>query len=98
MDTTLLTLVLVVEGPMRLAARILAARYPEVRCGSGALSVSLGSRETPEGVLAFCRDRRIGIRASYVLSRAVVHRAEEACRPSSPLGATGLPSTQEVVQ
>ena len=93
-------LVLVVDGPARLAARILAERYPEVRCEGGSLSVFIDGRESPEGVFAFCRERRIGVRASCVLSRTVVPRAssESASPASLPVGATHHPSSQEVWQ
>jgi hypothetical protein len=65
-----LTLVLVTEGPARLAAPILAERFPHVRCETGSLLVPIGRRETPESVLAFCRERRIGVAASCVVSRS----------------------------
>ncbi|MBI1723012.1 MAG: hypothetical protein HYR48_03780 [Gemmatimonadetes bacterium] len=91
-------LVLVVDGPARLAARILAERYPEVRCEGGALSVVIDGRETPEGVFAFCRERRIGVKASCVLSRTAQPRAAPAgaLPTSSPVGTTNHPSSQEV--
>jgi len=66
-----LTLVLVTEGPARLAAPILAERFPHVRCETGSLLVAIGRRETPESVLAYCRERRIGVVASCVVSRTV---------------------------
>jgi len=71
MQSTSLTLVLVVEGPPRLAAPILAERFPHVRCAAGSLLVGLERRETPESVLAYCRERRIGVLASCVVSRSV---------------------------
>ena len=66
-----LTVVLVVDGPTRLAAPILAERFPHVRAASGAVLVGLERRETPESVLSFCRERRIGVLASCVVSRTV---------------------------
>lgn len=66
-----LTLVLVTEGPARLAAPVLAERFPHVRCETGSVLVAIGRRETPESVLAYCRERRIGIVASCVVSRSV---------------------------
>jgi hypothetical protein len=33
--------------------------------------VAIGARETPEGILAYCRERRIGVRASRVVSRTL---------------------------
>jgi hypothetical protein len=66
-----LTLVLVTEGPARLAAPVLAERFPHVRCETGSVLVAIGRRETPESVLAYCRERRIGIVASCVVSRTV---------------------------
>ena len=81
METKPLTLVLVVEGPTRLAAPILAERFPHVRSASGAVLVGLERRETPESVLAYCRERRIGVLASCVVSRTA---------------APPLPTSQEV--
>jgi len=66
-----LTLVLVVEGPARVAAPILAERFPHVRSEAGAVLVTVSRRDTPESVLAYCRDRRIGVLASCVVSRSV---------------------------
>jgi hypothetical protein len=65
-----LSLVLVTEGPARLAAPILAERFPRVRCETGSLIVPIGRRETPESVLAYCREHRIGVAASCVVSRS----------------------------
>ncbi|MDP3774125.1 MAG: hypothetical protein Q8Q85_07620 [Gemmatimonadales bacterium] len=92
-------LVLVVDGPVRLAARILAERYPEVLSDGGSLSVVIDGRETPEGVFAFCRERRISVKASCVLSRVAAHRTAAGALPtSSPFGATNHPSSQEAWQ
>lgn len=66
-----LTLVLITDGPARQAAPILAERFPHVRCETGSVLVGLGRRETPESVLAYCRERRIGVLASCVVSRTV---------------------------
>jgi hypothetical protein len=66
-----LTLVLVTEGPARVAAPILAERFAHVRCETGSVLVAIGRRETPESVLAYCRERQIGIVASCVVSRSV---------------------------
>ncbi|HWO89800.1 MAG TPA: hypothetical protein VNL98_11690 [Gemmatimonadales bacterium] len=68
---TSLTLVLVTEGPARLVAPILAERFAHVQCQAGSVLVGISRRETPESVLAFCRERRIGIVASCVVSRTV---------------------------
>jgi hypothetical protein len=51
-----------------------------VRCETGSVLVAIGRRETPESVLAYCRERRIGVVASCVVSRTVhppSHRLEE---------------------
>jgi|GEM_PF-3492958 len=64
-------LVLVVEGSPRVAAAALAERYPQVVCEPAGARVAIGPRETPEGILAYCRERRIGIRASRVVSRTL---------------------------
>lgn len=65
------SLVLVVDGPPRAAASILAERYPQVVCEPAGARVAIGIRETPEGILAYCRERRIGVRASRVVSRTL---------------------------
>jgi hypothetical protein len=71
MDRPSLTLVLVTEGPARLAAPLLAERFARVRCGTGSVLIPISRRETPESVLAYCRERRIGVVASCVVSRTV---------------------------
>jgi lipooligosaccharide transport system ATP-binding protein len=66
-----LSLVLVVDGSPRAAARILAQRYPNVLCDPAGARVAIGPRESPEGILAYCREHRIGVRASHVVSRSL---------------------------
>ncbi len=66
-----LSLVLVVDGSPRAAADVLARRYPHVRCEAAGARVAIGPRETPEDVLAYCREHRIGVRASRVVSRSL---------------------------
>jgi hypothetical protein len=66
-----LTLVLVTQAPAREAAPILAERFAHVRCETGSVLVAIDRRETPESVLAFCRERRIAVVASCVVSRTV---------------------------
>ena len=77
-----LSLVLVVDGPPRAAAHILAQRYAGVHTEPAGARVAIGPRETPEGILAYCREHRIGVRASRVVSRtleeATVAALEEA--------------------
>ena len=73
-----LSLVLVVDGPPRAAAHILAQRYAEVRCEPTGARVAIGPRETPEGILAYCREHRIGVRASRVVSRTLEEAAVAA--------------------
>ena len=77
-----LTLVLVTQDPAREAAPILAERFSHVRCETGSVLVAIGRRETPESVLAFCRERRITVVASCVVSRSVhppaLQHSEEA--------------------
>ena len=70
-----LSLVLVVEGSPRAAAHILAQRYSDVWCEPAGARVAIGPRETPEGILAYCRDHRIGVRASRVVSRSLEEAA-----------------------
>jgi ABC-type multidrug transport system ATPase subunit len=65
------SLVLVVDGSPRAAAAALAERYPHVVCEAAGARVAIGPRETPEGILAYCRERRIGVRASRVVSRTL---------------------------
>ena len=65
------SLVLVVDGSPRAAASVLAERYPQVVCEPAGARVAIGPRETPEGILAYCRERRIGVRASRVVSRTL---------------------------
>lgn len=70
------SLVLVVEGCSPVAAaRILAQRYPQVVCEPAGARVAIPERETPEGILAFCRERQIGVRASRVVSRSLEEAA-----------------------
>ncbi len=60
------TLVLEVEGSPERAARLLADRFPAVACGRRGLRLPVGGGETPEAVLACCRERGIGVRASRI--------------------------------
>jgi ABC-type multidrug transport system ATPase subunit len=69
------SLVLVVDGSPRIAAEILARRYPQVTCESAGARVALQACETPEGILAYCREHRIGVRASRVVSRSLEEAA-----------------------
>ncbi len=69
------SLVLVVDGSPRAAARALAERYAQVVCEASGARVAIGPRETPEGILAYCRERRIGVRASRVVSRTLEEEA-----------------------
>ncbi len=62
-------LVLVVEGSPRRAARLLADRYPDVACDARELRLAIGAARTPEAVLAYCRERGIGVHASTVRLR-----------------------------
>ena len=62
-------LVLVVEGPPRRAARLLRDRFPHVVAGPRGLRLAIDGSDTPEAVLACCRERGIGVRASRILRR-----------------------------
>jgi hypothetical protein len=64
-----------VDGSPRAAARILAQRYPHVLCDPAGARVAIGPRESPEGILAYCREHRIGVRASHVVSRSLEEAA-----------------------
>jgi ABC-type multidrug transport system ATPase subunit len=66
-----LSLVLVVDGSPRAAAHILSQRYAEVLCEPAGARVAIGPHETPEDILAYCRDHRIGVRASRVVPRTL---------------------------
>lgn len=71
METRKLLLVLVTDGPARMAAPVLRERFADVRCEAGAVLVGVGRPETPEAVLAYCREQRIGVVASCVVARTV---------------------------
>jgi hypothetical protein len=60
------TLVLEIEGSAGRAALLLSGRFPDVARESSGLRLSIGAARTPESVLAFCRERGIGVRASTV--------------------------------
>jgi len=70
-----LSLVLVVDGSPRAAAHILAERYSQVLCEPAGARVAIGPGETPEDILAYCRQHRIGVRASRVVSRTLEETA-----------------------
>ena len=77
-------LVLVVEGPPRRAARLLRDRFPHVVAGPRGLRLAMDGSDTPEAVLACCRERGIGVRASRILRRT--RRGETApASASAPL-------------
>lgn len=63
-------LVLVVDGSPRRAARLLRDRFPHVVAGPRGLRLAIDSCDTPEAVLACCRERGIGVRASRILPRS----------------------------
>ena len=62
-------LVLEVEGPPRRAAGLLADRFPQVAWGAEGLQLAIGSGDSPEAILAYCRERGVGVRASRVRAR-----------------------------
>ncbi len=70
-----LSLVLVVDGSPRAAAQVLSQRYSQVLCEPAGARVAIGPRETPEDILAYCREHRIGVRASRVVSRTLEETA-----------------------
>ncbi len=71
METRNLTLVIVTDGPARAAAPVLAERFAYVRCEAGAVLVRVGDADTAEAVLAYCRQQRIDVVASCLVSRSV---------------------------
>ncbi len=83
-------LVLVVEGSPRRAARLLAERFPDVACDGPGLRLPIGAGRTPESVLAYCRERGIGVHGSRV-------RVPRADGGAAPPGASASPSREEVV-
>ena len=83
------SLVLVVEGSPRTAAEILARRYAQVACEPAGARVALGTCETPEGILSYCREQRIGVRASRVVSRTLEEAAVATLLAAGAGGAGG---------
>ena len=77
-------LVLVVEGSPRRAAALLCDRFPNVAVGRQWLRLAIGSTDSPEAILACCRERGIGVRASSVSARSVDGGAAPF-RASAPL-------------
>ena len=77
-------LVLVVEGSPRRAAALLCDRFPLVAVGRHGLRLAIGSSDSPEAILACCRERGIGVRASSVSARSVDGGAAPS-RASAPL-------------
>ncbi len=71
MDARNLTLVLITDGPARAAVPILQERFPHVHCEAGAVLVRVGRSETAEAVLAYCRQQRIDVVASCLVSRTI---------------------------
>ncbi len=84
-------LVLVVEGSPRRAAALLADRFPHLAVGPHGLRLAIGSNDTPEAILACCRERGIGVRASRVSARPVDGGA-------APTHASASPESLEVVR
>jgi hypothetical protein len=93
-----LTLVLVTDGPARQAAPILAERFPHVRCETGSVLVGIGRPETPESVLAYCRERRIGdhtMKARLItLTALALALAATACTEDATAPSPGAPSAR----
>jgi hypothetical protein len=77
-------LVLVVEGSPGRAAALLCDRFPNVAVGRQWLRLAIGSSDGPEAILACCRERGIGVRASSVSARPVDGGAAPS-RASAPL-------------
>jgi hypothetical protein len=77
-------LVLVVEGSPGRAAALLCDRFPNVAVGRQWLRLAIGSCDGPEAILACCRERGIGVRASSVSTRPVDGGAAPS-RASAPL-------------
>jgi len=84
-------LLLEIEGSPRRAARLLAERFPDVACDGPGLRLPIGAGRTPEAVLAYCRERGIGVHGSRV-------RIRSADGPARSPDASASPRTEEVVR
>jgi len=84
-------LLLDVEGSPRRAARLLADRFPDVACDGRGLRLPIGAGRTPESVLAYCRERGIGVHGSRV-------RIPLTDGPAVSPDASASPRTEEVVR
>ena len=84
-------LVLVVEGSPARAAALLATRFPVLDVASHGLALAIGDSDGPEAILACCRERGIGVRASRV-------RARSADGGAAPTHASAPPDYPEVVR
>jgi hypothetical protein len=62
-------LVLDVEGPTLRAANLLADRFPLLAYDAREVVLGIDRGDTPEAILACCRERGIGVRASLVRVR-----------------------------
>ncbi len=88
--TAVRALVLVVEGSPHRAARLLADRFPGVACDRRGLRLPIGAGESPEAILAYCRERGIGVHASRVRLRPADGAAAAVSASASPsLGEVG---------
>ncbi len=84
MNARSLTLVLVTDGPARAAAPVLAERFAHVRCEAGAVLVGVSGTETAEAVLAWCRQQRIDVVASCLVSRTTAPPPAPPAPPALP--------------
>jgi hypothetical protein len=64
-------LVIDVEGTTLRAAHLLADRFPLLAYDAREVVLGIGRGDTPEAILACCRERGIGVRASLVRVRSV---------------------------
>ena len=78
-------LVLDVEGPTLRAARLLADRFPLLTCDAREVVLGIDRGDTPEAILACCRERGIGVRASLVRVRPAGADAATPSASASPL-------------
>ena len=77
-------LLLVVEGSPGRAAQLLADRFPDVACDGRGLRLPIGAARSPEAVLAYCRERGIGVHASSVRIRPADGAAVSPDASASP--------------
>jgi ABC-type multidrug transport system ATPase subunit len=72
------SLMLVLPGGNQAAVRLLTQQFRDVVAHAAGVRVAIGPRQSPEVVLAFCRERGIPVLASRVVTRTLEEVALEA--------------------